>query len=342
MAVPGVSPPAAVIAQRLVLGVLLLSAIEACAAAVAPRGRAFLSVGEAKRNAAQPAFVGGDVAAPSPALAGKANAMNSVLPAKQPCPPTANFERPVDSLACHELEQGILNVDTTAVKANCSILLGVDNSAPRGCTCILERHTATWLTCPFDCSDNGGPACVAGAARQLGLTGLTASRPQPPPLPLLADSLDEEEEKEDVRDPYAEETVCTYWQWTSWYDGPEVSTPVEPSNATEAEDPVKVALETAAAVGRQQAEETLANASSSSLLHKEEVITELEASAPPSFTLPPSLMEAGPAPAPAAVMAVSPFAEGGAQPAMLAMPSGGPAEGLPAPPTMAYWSFPAR
>mmetsp|Transcript_114312 Transcript_114312/g.369605 ORF Transcript_114312/g.369605 Transcript_114312/m.369605 type:complete len:248 (-) Transcript_114312:82-825(-) len=206
MVVPSVSPSAAVIAQMLVLGVLLLSAIEASAAAVAPRSRAFLSVGEADEMlAAQLAFVRGDVAAPSPALAGEANAMNSVLPAKQPCPPTANFERPVDSLACHELEQGILNVDTTAVKANCSILLGVDNSAPRGCTCILERHTATWLTCPFDCSDNGGPACVAGAARQLGMTGLTASRPLPPPLPLLSESLDEEEEKEDVRDPYAED-----------------------------------------------------------------------------------------------------------------------------------------
>lgn len=271
----------------------LLSALCASADGAAVRMNRVLAVARQAPDA-------GSAPAPSPAVAGPQNAMSAVLPAERPGQPCFSVDRPVDALACQELGEGILRVDKTSTKVNCTVLTWIDSS-PKGCRCILERQTATWLTCPFDCSERGGPACVAGAARQLGMTGLTASRPQAPPTPLLPSS-PEEEEAEQLKNPFTEETVCTYWQWTSWYDGPDSSTPVADEDNNKTRDEMKAVLEAATAQGKEVVVQVVTNVTARAEQHGKDVLQALLLSAPPAFELPPSL--AGPAPAPAPAPAV--------------------------------------
>lgn len=69
----------------------------------------------------------------------------------------------------------------------------------RGCECRLLQKRATGGKCPYDCSSSGVPACVEGAARQLGLTGLTSGAPLGVPVRLGKANL--------------EAFTCTYWSF---------------------------------------------------------------------------------------------------------------------------------
>lgn len=210
-------------------------------------------------------------------------AVAAVVPAAahQPGPPTVPFERPIDALACQELQRSIALVDHTTTNVSCE-LFQETSSSPRGCECHLVRRTATWLTCPYDCSDSvGAPGCVAGAASDLGLTGLTASRPQQVGPSELADHSD---------DPYTEVTLCTYWQWGS----PDSLSPPRSGDSSPA--PAAEGFASSSAEGRRLAEEAVRAAEAQAKAHEGELSKQLLSAAPAAFTLPPSL--AGPAPAP--------------------------------------------
>jgi len=108
------------------------------------------------------------------------------------------WERPLDKLACSELQDRMYKdlVDPT-VHINCT-LLDPAVEAPKGCECRLLRRSAVLLNCPYDCSDKGIPACVNGIASKLGMTGLTPSKAH-----VAWNGF-----------PHTEVTICTYWQWT--------------------------------------------------------------------------------------------------------------------------------
>jgi len=70
----------------------------------------------------------------------------------------------------------------------------------RGCECRLLQINATGAACPYDCTSSGVPACVEGAAKALGLSGLTAGEPVAVPQRLGKKNL--------------EAFTCTYWSFT--------------------------------------------------------------------------------------------------------------------------------
>lgn len=83
---------------------------------------------------------------------------------------------------------------------SCTLLGHSDTSRARACECRLLRTTATGGACPYDCASSGVPACVDGAAKDLGLTGLTSSTPLPVPMRTGFANL--------------EAFTCTYWRWS--------------------------------------------------------------------------------------------------------------------------------
>mmetsp|Transcript_94999 Transcript_94999/g.165854 ORF Transcript_94999/g.165854 Transcript_94999/m.165854 type:complete len:206 (+) Transcript_94999:109-726(+) len=65
-----------------------------------------------------------------------------------------------------------------------------------GCECRVLRTEATGGTCPYDCSGSGVPSCAENAAKELGLTAITASAPLSVP--------------KDSGSAYLEAVLCTY------------------------------------------------------------------------------------------------------------------------------------
>lgn len=82
--------------------------------------------------------------------------------------------------------------------------MGVPSGRSEGCECRLLKTKANGGACPYDCSGSGVPACVGGAAKELGLTGLTSGQP----LPVAQRS----------GLAYLEAFTCTYWRWSIDYD----------------------------------------------------------------------------------------------------------------------------
>jgi len=123
---------------------------------------------------------------------------NPVGASPSPSMPIHPWERPLDKLACSELEERMhKDMDDRTIKVNCTLLEYLAE-APKGCECRLLRRSAVLLDCPYDCSDKGIPACVNGVASKLGMTGLTPSKAH-----VAWNGY-----------PHFEVTVCTYWQWT--------------------------------------------------------------------------------------------------------------------------------
>jgi len=115
-----------------------------------------------------------------------------------PSMPIHPWERPLDKMACQELEDRMhRDLNDGTIKVTCT-LLDPPLEAPKGCECRLLRRSAVLLNCPYDCSEKGIPACVNGIASKLGMTGLTPSKAH-----VAWNGF-----------PHTEVTVCTYWQWT--------------------------------------------------------------------------------------------------------------------------------
>jgi len=107
----------------------------------------------------------------------------------------------ITAATCEQLQSRIQSEQQGHLKDLSCRLLGRWQSTKRsrGCECRLLQKKATGGACPFDCASSGVPACVDGAAKELGLTGLTPGEPVAVPQQLGKGSL--------------EAFTCTYWHF---------------------------------------------------------------------------------------------------------------------------------
>lgn len=124
--------------------------------------------------------------------------------AVEPVAPPAKEASVATEAECASLKkliEGVASEDSPVDSLKCSLVV-YTGDVPEGCECRVVRSKGlNGGKCPLDCSDTGGPACVAPEAHNLGITGLSASGPLHVPSVGTA--------------AVKEAALCMYWHWSS-------------------------------------------------------------------------------------------------------------------------------
>jgi len=127
---------------------------------------------------------------------------------QQMAPPGVITDASITTAATCSTLQNRISIDINATKhlknISCKLLAGFNETTrSRGCECRLLKEKATGGACPYDCTSSGVPGCVDGAAKELGLTGITPGEPVSVPTQVNARGRQN-----------SEAFTCTYWKFT--------------------------------------------------------------------------------------------------------------------------------